>query len=56
MSKILELAQEIDKEVHELHNETSYLFSELAKEKQKRKNLLEKLQSLIEEELYNVYE
>lgn len=56
MSRILELAKEVDKEIDNLHHETDYLMSELDRERRKRKNILEKLQSLIEEELNSEYE
>ena len=51
MSKILQLAQEIDDELENLHHQTDYLEHELAKEKSKNRQFLMKLKDLIEEEL-----
>lgn len=53
MSKILQLAQEIDNELEKLHHQTDYLESELAKEKNKNRQFLVRLKDLIEEELSN---
>lgn len=53
MSKILQLAQEIDNELKNLHHRTDYLATELADEKKKNKQFLMKLKDLIEEELSN---
>ena len=53
MSKILELAKEIDKEIHDLKHREAHLENELQIEKEKRKRLLEKIKYLVEEELYN---
>ena len=53
MSKILELAQEVDKEINTLQHRAAYLENELHIEKEKRKRLLEKIKCLIEEELYS---
>ena len=51
MSKILQLAQEIDNELINLHHQTDYLENELAKEKTKNRQFLIRLRDLIEEEL-----
>ena len=51
MSKILQLAQEIDDELEKLRCQTGYLTKELANHKKKNKQLLMKLKDLIEEEL-----
>lgn len=51
MSKILQLDQEIDDELANLHHRTDYLTAELRKEKNKNKQFLMKLKDLIEEEL-----
>ena len=53
MSKIMQLAQEIDSELEHLHHRTDYLTNELIKEKNKNKKFLMKLRDLIEEELSN---
>ena len=53
MSKILQLAQEIDEELEKLHHQTDYLTSELAREKNKNRQFLMKLKDLIEGELSN---
>ena len=51
MSKILQLAQEIDHELENLHYQADYLTNELAREKNKNRKFLMKLKDLIEEEL-----
>lgn len=51
MSKILQLAQEIDDELEKLHHQTDYLADELAREKNKNRQFLMRLKDLIEEEL-----
>ena len=51
VSKIVQLAQEIDNELEKLNHQTAYLASELAKEKTKNKQFLMRLKDLIEEEL-----
>lgn len=51
MSKILQLAQEIDGELENLHQQVNYLADELDNEKKKNRQLLMKLKDLIEEEL-----
>ena len=53
MSKILELAQEIDKEIDVLQHKVNYLENKLHIEKAKRKRILEKIKYLVEEELYD---
>lgn len=53
MSKILQLAQEIDDELVNLHHQTDFLACELAKEKNKNRQFLMKLKDLVEEELSN---
>ena len=53
MSKILQLAQEIDEELDRLHHQTNYLAAELMKEKDKNRRFLLKLKDLIEEELFD---
>ena len=51
MSKILQLAQEIDDELERLHHQNDYLAHELAHEKDKNRQLLMKLKNLLEEAL-----
>ena len=53
MSKIMQLAQEIDNELEHLQHQTDYLTNELVKEKNKNKQFLIKLKDLIEEGLSN---
>ena len=53
MSKILQLAQEIDEELENLHHQADYLAHELAHEKNKNRQFLLKLKDLIEEELFD---
>lgn len=53
MSKILQLAQEIDNELTDLRHRTDFLASELAHEKNKNRQFLMKLKDLVEEELSN---
>lgn len=53
MSKILQLAQEIDGELENLHHQVNYLAHELEKEKNKNRKFLMKLKDLIGEELSN---
>lgn len=53
MSKILQLAQEIDEELENLHHQADYLAAELEKEKNKNRRFLLKLKDLIEEELFD---
>ena len=50
MSKILQLAQEIDNELKNLYHHTDCLENELLNEKIKKKQFLRKLKDLIEEE------
>ena len=47
MSKILQLAQEIDEELENLHHQAGYLAYELAAEKNKNRQFLMKLKDLI---------
>ena len=51
MSKIMQLAQEIDNELDQLQYRADYLTDELMKEKHKNKQFLMRLKDLIEEEL-----
>ena len=51
MSKILQLAQEIDGELKHLYHLTDHLTNELADEKSKNRQFLMKLKNLIEEGL-----
>ncbi len=53
MSKILQLAQEIDSELENLRHRTDYLEYELVNEKNKNRQFLLKLKDLIEEELFD---
>ena len=53
MSKILQLAQEIDDELENLRHQTDFLAHELAYEKKKNRRFLMKLKDLVEEELSN---
>lgn len=53
MSKILQLAQEIDNELENLRHRTDYLAIELVNEQKKNRQFLLKLKDLIEEELSN---
>ena len=51
MSKILQLAQEIDGELEHLHYKIDFLANEFEKETNKNRQFLMKLKDLIEEEL-----
>ena len=53
MSKIIELAQEIEKEINDLHHRIDYLEMQNNKERENKKKFLEQLKYLIEEELAN---
>ena len=53
MSKIVEFAQEVEKEIDNLHMHICYLEAQNHKERENKRKLLEQLKYLIEEELAN---
>ncbi len=53
MSKIVELAQEVEKEIKDLHHYIDFLAAQNNKERENKKKFLEQLKYLIEEELAN---
>lgn len=53
MSKIVEFAQEVEKEIKALQNRINYLERQNYEERENKKKLLEALKYLIEEELAN---